>query len=1175
MKFVRIVFRCFGPFDDQPLDLSGPGRFHVIFGPNEAGKSSALRGLHAFLFGFPVQSGDDFRFQYAQFRIQASLEDSTGKGLECIRRKGNKATLRATDDKTEVPEPALAQFVGGLQQQQFEQLFGLDSKRLFEGGRDIADGRGDLGEALFAAGAGLAGLRALARTLEDRQLALYKFRGQTQLINKSLSDHEKQVAAVRDNMLPPDTYAAAATIARETQERVEALRRERTDVRSQLGLLQRYQTALPTIELFLRARQRLEPVADAPLLTADFDSKLDAAREKREIARNKLIDLTAARDELERQLRDEQPPAAVLAEEAEIDELKKLVGADTKQQSEAIKADTRRREEEGKARDIFRELTGSTAWDQMPGLKPRLDHHQRIMELANEQKAVVENVTNCDSTVRLAREALAFAKTEQAEMPTPADPAPWRAAVESVAEPGPVEGQARTRRNEAETEEQGLAAEFARFQPLAPGVWRDAATLSVPLTEAVARFQRNFDDVNRAIAKAIEEREQLDRDMTILRGQLVDKVGTEPVPTVIDLNEGRRDRDGGLHLIRRRLADQADVSNEAEFTTRHAPGRPLIDAAEITVRQCDTLADRLRHEADRIAAWQTLNQQLESLTKRRLVVVAEHEAAVRALAGIEQNWQAAWRPADITPDAPEVMEAWLIRWHRFTEQVTAWDSIRLKCQEDEQRITSLKAQLFDACPITQKAKTLIEALALARKAISDAKDGKAAVDKLVHEVLRLKAAVTIAETASERALQRRKDWTDQWSSAIAVLGLHDSSISVKTAQDYLKRIAEMQQHLTDMRIKAARVKEIAEERALLLQHVTALRLRLDSAVRRTTADTLDADFRDVDTALATARTRRTQHEGVAKQLKTVKTELATTADALRKAEASLTAQAAQAGVVNIEEIGPAVQRANERVLAATQVQEQENALAQNSRGQPLEEFIEAALGQRDRLDQDIDSLDRRAQKLDPDITAAEAEALRAEQVLDGYQKASDAAAAAKQQAELIAGRLEDHIIEYAALSLARVVLDRAKERYRARHQDSLLNRAGEFFKTLTDQAFDGLDIDNEEGADVLNAVRAVGHPSPRVPVGGLSDGTRDQLFLALRLAGIEQHLLDREPVPLIIDDVLVSFDDARARSTLKCLNELAAKTQVLLFTHHRHVVELAVGINPSTLVHELLPAVRS
>jgi uncharacterized protein YhaN len=264
-----------------------------------------------------------------------------------------------------------------------------------------------------------------------------------------------------------------------------------------------------------------------------------------------------------------------------------------------------------------------------------------------------------------------------------------------------------------------------------------------------------------------------------------------------------------------------------------------------------------------------------------------------------------------------------------------------------------------------------------------------------------------------------------------------------------------------------------------------------------------------------------------------------------------------------------VQRANERVLAAKQVQDQENALAQNSRDQPIDVFLAAALEHGQRLDQEIEMLNCRAQELDPEIAAAEGESLKCEQVLNIYRQASDAAAESKQQAELSVGRLEDYVIEYAALCLARVALDRAKDRYRAKHQGSMLSRAGAFFRLLTDQAFDGLDIDNEEGTDVLRALRAPGHPLPRVPVSGLSEGTRDQLFLSLRLAGIEQHLVDREPVPVIMDDVLVNFDDARATSTLKCLVELAKKTQVLLFTHHRHVVDLAVAVDSATVVHEL------
>lgn len=1170
MRFLRVTFRCFGPFEEQPLDLSTPGGFHVIFGPNEAGKSSALRGLHALLFGFPVQSGDDFRFKYTEFRIHAQMVDSAGTVLECVRRKGNKATLRATDDKTEIPQQALAQLLGGLEEQQFEQLFGLDSKRLDEGGREIADGQGNLGEALFAAGAGLAGLRTLARKLEERQLALYRFRGQVQAINKALSDYDEQLTAVRDNTLPPDTYAAAASAANEAQQKAEALRRERTDVRSQLALLQRYQSALPTIELFQRARQRLEPVAGAPVLPADFEAKLDDARKKREIARSRLAALTDDQNSLEQQFRDAAVPVAVLAEEAEIDELKKLVGADAKLQGEAIKADTRRSEEEGKARDIFRELTGTTTWDQMAGFKPRLDDERRITELANEQAAVLQNLTNCDSAVRLAREALVVAEGKQGGAAAPPDPAPWLAAVESISALGPVEKQAQTHRSATTAEELRLAGEFAQFQPPVPVVWTEAATIAVPSPEAVTRFRREFDEARRAIAKANGEREQIDRDLATLRGQLVDTAGAEPVPTIDNLSDARRDRDGGLLLIRRRLADQADDEAETNFTARHAPGRPLIDAAEATIRQCDALADRLRHEADRVAAWHTLAQKLALLQARRQEIVDEHAAATDSLAAIEKAWQTTWQAGGIAADSTEVMLAWLIRWRRFTEQVTVWNGMRLKCQEDEQRNIALKCQLTDACPITQTTKTLVEGLALARQASTNATSGQIGAQKLNDEVLRLQAALVTAEAAAVGAQARHDTWKEQWTSAIAVLRLRESSVSVRTVQDYLKRISEMQQHLSDMRIMAAREKQFAHERAILLARLTALRQRLDSSAQPSTADTIDADFRTVDAALKAARIGRTQQEEHAKRLKKIKADIVITTEVLRDAEAFLTVLATQAGVVDIEGITPAVQRANERAQAARDVQEQERALAQNSRGQPLEAFIAAALGQQDRLDQDIDALDCRAKQLDPEIAAAEAEVLRTTQVLEEYQQASDSAAKARQQAELIAGRLEELVIEYAALHLASVVLDRAKERYRARRQDSLLNRAGEFLKTLTDQAFIGLDIDNDEGADVLTAVRAAGHPNPRVPVGGLSDGTRHQLFLALRLAGIEQHLRDREPVPLIIDDVLVSFDDARARATLKCLGELATKTQVLLFTHHRHVVDLAKAVNPATVVHELL-----
>ncbi|MGB4250391.1 MAG: hypothetical protein WBK16_06735, partial [Limnochordia bacterium] len=58
-------------------------------------------------------------------------------------------------------------------------------------------------------------------------------------------------------------------------------------------------------------------------------------------------------------------------------------------------------------------------------------------------------------------------------------------------------------------------------------------------------------------------------------------------------------------------------------------------------------------------------------------------------------------------------------------------------------------------------------------------------------------------------------------------------------------------------------------------------------------------------------------------------------------------------------------------------------------------------------------------------------------------------------------------------------------------------------------------------------------------------------------ASIERYLEAKEPLPLILDDVLINFDDRRAAAALRTLAELGRKTQVIMFTHHLRLVELA------------------
>ena len=80
-----------------------------------------------------------------------------------------------------------------------------------------------------------------------------------------------------------------------------------------------------------------------------------------------------------------------------------------------------------------------------------------------------------------------------------------------------------------------------------------------------------------------------------------------------------------------------------------------------------------------------------------------------------------------------------------------------------------------------------------------------------------------------------------------------------------------------------------------------------------------------------------------------------------------------------------------------------------------------------------------------------------------------------------------------------------------------------------------------------------------VGVAGMSEGTRDQLFLSLRLALVQRYVRDAEPLPFIADDLLVNFDDERAGEALRVLHALSKETQVMLYTHHPHLLEVAAA----------------
>ena len=94
MRFQRLDIPAFGPFTNLELSFPSPDHdLHVVYGENEAGKSSLLRAIRDLLFGIHGQSSDNFLHDYKNLRLVGEIVNGAGTQLTFQRRKGNRLEI--------------------------------------------------------------------------------------------------------------------------------------------------------------------------------------------------------------------------------------------------------------------------------------------------------------------------------------------------------------------------------------------------------------------------------------------------------------------------------------------------------------------------------------------------------------------------------------------------------------------------------------------------------------------------------------------------------------------------------------------------------------------------------------------------------------------------------------------------------------------------------------------------------------------------------------------------------------------------------------------------------------------------------------------------------------------------------------------------------------------------
>lgn len=1157
MKIARLELRAFGPFTDLTLDLdAGNHGLHLIYGPNEAGKTSTLRALKQLLYGIPNRSTDNFLHSYADLRIAAALQNGDGEMLEFVRRKATKNDLRLADDSTALDPGRLSRLLGGLDREAFETMFGIDHPTLVKGGQEIVAGGGSLGQILFAAGSGVADLRAVQKKLEESAAALFVPRGSVPKINKNLSEFDKARKAVREAQLPSSEWEKHDKQLRQSRERLGELEQQLQLVRHEQHRLERQRDALPLAAKRAALAEQLAGLADVRLLSDDFSDQRREAVGKLATADAQSREAEDALHDLDQQLATLAPPEHVIAQNDAIERLQNDLGGYRKAQRDLPGLQAAKSAREADALAILAELRPGLSLADVESLRLTRRQQLSIQNLGNRSAAVAERSKQAREQLEARSRRLKAADEEQQSLAAPRDAQPLTALLRRVRGLAHLEDdRAAARAALADLQEQAEAA-LARLG-LWQGTLEDLNKLPAPTAETIDRHESELTEVASRLKTVGQQIAAAEKNLAALDQRIEQLQLAGDVPSEAELGAARARRESGWRLVREAwLAGKSNAQAEAEFVASSGGG-DLAASYEQTVRQADDVSDRLRREADRVAQRAELAASRAAAAAELEKLLAERERAAGEKSRAEAAWAELWRPFAAAPLPPREMRSWDARrlvLVQKSEAIRKQQSDLAALDERIQRCRSELSQALDALgePPAAESESLAALVERSQNVADRIAAAAAAREQLAKEIAALARDLDHDRRQAEEAEHELADWRREWLSAVEPLGLA-AEASPAEANEVLAQLAQLFAKLQEATGYGERIAGIERESAQFVGEVRSLVAALapewQSLAPEAAADKLIARQRQAAADQGKLETLRKQRDKLSAQLERAK------ASAL-ETRSLLAALCQEAGCTSADELPELERRSASARELSRELKRVDEQLLALSGGAALEEFL-AGLGSldADAVPSQLARLAEQIEQLEADRTAATL-AIGAETKTLADMDASGAAADAADKAQSLLAELTSDVEEYARLRLASAVLAKAIDRYREKSQGPVLRRASELFAQLTVGSFAELRADyNDAGEAVLVGVRT-GDGKP-VGVAAMSDGTADQLYLALRLASLETYLDEKEPIPFIVDDILIRFDNARSAATLSALAALSRRTQVLFFTHHEHLLELA------------------
>ena len=1174
MRIDKLKLTRFGSFTDKSIDFGpavskakepDPIDLHVVFGPNEAGKSTVRSAVESFLYGIPLRTGYDFLHNSKTLQIEAQVS-AGNKSHELTRIKRNTNSLLGPDNQP-IGDGWLTPMLSGIDRETYSNMFSMDEDSLERGGNSILESRGEVGELLFSSTSGLAALGSELAQIRLETEGFYKARSQ----KVGLKQKTEELKALRDQIkaldVPASQFVARKKEAAEAKLALDALKATREDTEAEKIRLKALLDCVTPWRDFVANEEVLATmevlpsvppawIARAQKLSTEstrLDTQIDLLRQR-------ITDAQAQMDaiEVEQPLIDAAP------------EINRLVDDDIEARYRAASGEQGAEAAvEGLAAQIQRNIAGLSAPE---GLRP--EQLPLPVGRVGQIKALIERRLVLETNLQSATEEAMRAETgfdaaAKAHTALAADSDLSELAQHvAIAREQDLGKELERRQSEMRRQHSDVEQVLLTLEPW-KGAPAELKALEIPptgeLTVLEARSKTNLEalgllhkDGERLEAELT--RLQADRDTLRAAGELVDDASAQ---------QSRDERDKRWRAHRQALAaESADSQALNESADKFQSALSRDDAL---------VATRIGQTAD-LAKLRELNVQLaraQAEQERVSTKVKSLDAAQAELVS-QQQVLCASLGLPATVSISELL-AWLPRRVEALREIEKLKSLQTECEQLQVSVdrsskkmeVALKAASLavSKTDLSLNLQTAEAAVANWQEQIQAAKEARRILDEATQEQNARKQRMATSSQALD-------DWNQEWAEALRGLWLSEAERAPTTTEvaEILRALDELAGLLTKANDAQVALTGIQDSRARYLQEVTqiaeALTIKIDADNPLQTADLLRK-------RLAAAQASAQRKSELTQELERLQATLTRELGERRQSKSAFSEMISLFPADNFDGLIELMQRGQERERAVDASSAAKTQLV-NLLG--LSDFQQAKQQLQTKLN---DAAAIEVLKVEHATAVADNADLNEEvsRLFHNWRAAEEALASVSddgevarlnEQARVLLLDIEAETRRFIALSAGTLAVERALRTYVEKHRSTLLARASDAFATITRGAFTGLDAMPGvagQSKEELVGKRADGSSTSATQ---MSRGSRFQLYLSLRIAGYHEFVAQREPLPFFADDILETFDDDRSAETFALMAEMAKQGQVIYLTHHKHLCEIAKKVtNGRAKIYEL------